>query len=196
MSKILAISDTHLTPLPTGNYYPGQLIRLIHSADLVLHAGDFTCQGAYDNLANLCAGCELWAIQGNKPNPNQPSAIIKDNGGNNLPMEKIGEKFGIRLLLMHDANNGSFFSEAIAAAKAADRGVDVLVFGHIHEPIIVWNKNTNGKRRLLVCPGPGSTLAISPDPSNDFHKCPPYPSVALLDIVNGDVSSAQIIPII
>lgn len=191
MSTILALSDTHLTgPLTDGYYYPGPLRRLIEKADLMLHAGDFGCQGDYDDLVRLCedSNCELWAIS--------PATTIYNKQGDPLPEEKADERFGIKIGLMHNANGGYDFSESSAADEAAQmilpsgaRGVDVLVFGHIHEPIIVWNKITQGKRRLLVCPGPGSKSGMR-------HKCSPSPTVALLDINGGDISRAEIIRIV
>jgi predicted phosphodiesterase len=199
MSIILALSDTHLTgPLTDGNYYPEPLSGLIEKSDLVLHAGDFECQGAYNDLVRLCnaSKCELWAIQGN-----HPTTILdysKNKDGDPLPGEKADEKFGIKIGLKHNANDSYDFSESVAAANAATmvlpsgtKGVDVLVFGHIHEPIIVWNKNTQGKRRLLVCPGPGSRSAI-----DQFHKCSPSPTVAQLNVEAGDISRAEIIRIV
>lgn len=207
MSTILALSDTHLTgPLSDGNYYPVQLIDLIEKADLVLHAGDFVAQKAYENLAELCRQfeCELWAIQGNNllqkgTNSMEKAPAIRDKAGVLLPLNMAKEWNGIKIGLRHeDANDGSYnFSETYAANIAASMvsddtkfvGVDVLVFGHLHEPIIVWSKDSEDKRRLLVCPGPGSNNALS-------HKCSPDPTVALLDIIGGNISGAEIIRII
>jgi putative phosphoesterase len=193
MSTILALSDTHLNGhLPDGTYYPEQLIDLIEKADLVLHAGDFVSQDAYNNLVGLC-GDKLWAIQGNS-NP-----IIRDSNYQPLKKQTADMVLGIKIGLMHeDANIGYDFSETYAADRAASMvsddtkfvGVDVLVFGHLHEPIIVWNKNPEGKRRLLICPGPGSNNVFAL-----CHKCSPAPTVALLDIIAGNISGAEIIRI-
>lgn len=212
MAKILALSDTHLNyPLSDGNYYPEQLIKLIKQSDLVLHAGDFVAQKAYDNLAEICGryGRELWAIQGNNPlqkanNTMEKAPEIRDKAGVPLPLKTAKIWNGIKIGLMHEqANNYSYdFSEINVAKNAAEMqsddqsddkkftGVDVLVFGHLHEPIVVWNKNFEGKRRLLVCPGPGSNDAL-------YHKCSPAPTVALLDfdVSNISIASAEIIRI-
>lgn len=200
MSIILALSDTHLTgPLPTDNtnYYPDRLKELISEADLVLHAGDFESQEAYDALVKLCdkSECELWAIQGNPVI--SPAKPIYIKPGVKLPEKKADERFGIKIGLMHDANGSYDFSESIAAENAAEmilpsgaKGVDVLVFGHLHESIVVWNKNTGRKRRLLVCPGPGSSNAIDRN-----HKCPSSPTAAQLNIDREDISCAKIVSI-
>jgi len=200
MSMILALSDTHLTgPLEDNtnmNYYPKQLRSLVKKADLVLHAGDFQCQGAYDDLVYLCAvsKCELWAIQGN-----HPTIIYKD--GVELSAQEAENWFGINIGLIHYAVNSHDLSsllpktakkaQEIIMGNTGDVGADVLVFGHIHEPIIKWYKES-GKMRLLVCPGPGSNKDNVID---DGHNCSPYPTVALLECHNGSISSAEIITI-
>jgi len=185
MSIILALSDTHLNghlPGSNANYYPIQLRNLIKKANLVLHAGNLAnsdYSGAYNNLLNLCndSGCELRVADSDE----QKITIVN--------------KFEVKIGLVHNAFGGYVFSESLGSETAADKDLDVLVFGHLHEPIIVWNRNTNGKRRLLVCPGPGSNNAINAVPANDTHKCPPFPTVVLLEIDNGDISSAEIVPV-
>jgi putative phosphoesterase len=197
MSIILALSDTHLTgPLADGNYYPLQLRNLVKKANLVLHAGDFGCQEAYDDLVRLCnaSKCELWAIQGN-----QNTIIYRD--GVLLPLQKAEDWFGIKIGLIHyeDASHDlscvlpktAKEAQEIIMENTGDVGADVLVFGHIHEPIIKWYKDENGKEQLLVCPGPGSNGAI-----DLTHKCPPYPTVALLEWRKGNITSAEIITIV
>jgi putative phosphoesterase len=197
MSIILALSDTHLTgPLTDGEYYPLQLRNLVKKANLVLHAGDFGCQDAYDDLVRLCnaSKCELWAIQGN----NLP--IIKKDGVP-LPGEKAEDWFGIKIGLIHcevDSHDLSYVlpetakkAQEIIMENTGDVGADILVFGHIHEPIIKWYKGENGKEQLLVCPGTGSNKAI-----DLYHKSPPYPTVALLECRKGNITSAEIITIV
>ncbi|MCU0637635.1 MAG: metallophosphoesterase family protein [Methanothrix sp.] len=192
---IIALSDTHLEgPLPNASYLPDKTIDLIKKAQLVLHAGDFTCQTAYDFLVDLCVDCqcELWAIQGNPPDPPRVPAIKNYSTGKNLPMEMIDERFGLKIGLKHDANGSYDFSESYALDVAAKmqsvdgevKGADLMVFGHIHEPIISWTKG----KHLLICPGPGTSIAR-------YHKCPPYPSVAQINVENGRISSVQIISI-
>lgn len=196
-SKLKAISNGNLINIYDMNYYPKQLRSLVKTADLVLHAGDFGCQGAYDDLVRLCndSQCELWAIQGN-----QATIIYKDGAG--LSAQKAENWFGINIGLIHYAVNSHDLSYVLreTAKKAkdiementGDVGADVLVFGHIHEPIIKWHKDGSDKMRLLVCPGPGSNKDTVID---DSHDCSPYPTVALLECHNGSISSAEIIAI-
>lgn len=183
MNIIVAISDTHLdSQRPT---LPEETINLIKEAQLVLHAGDIG-PGYEMYLLQICEGFhregfhrELWAIQ-------------------DLSSTIIDERFGIKIGLIHDYNgdNPSYdFSESDALEVAAGMqdeqkkitGVDLMVFGHIHEPIISWNKDKNGKRRLLVCPGYGA--------KGNYHKCPPTPTVAQINVENGKIHSVKIISI-
>ena len=202
-SKLKAISNGNVINIYDMNYYPLQLRSLVKTADLVLHAGDFDCQGAYGDLLRLCkdAKCELWALKGN----HYPEII--DENGDPLPHGTEDETgcraenwFGINIGLIHyavDSHDLSFLlsqtakkAQDIIMGNMGDMGADVLVFGHIHEPIIKWYKEESVKMRLLVCPGPGSRNAI-----DDGHDCSPYPTVALLECHNGSISSAEIITI-
>lgn len=178
MNTIVAISDTHLdSQRPT---LPEDTINLIKKAQLVLHAGDIG-PGYEIYLLRKCEefGCVLWAIQ-------------------DLSSTIIDERFGIKIGLIHDYNGEApsyDFSESDALEVAAGMqdeqkkitGVDLMVFGHIHEPIISWNKDKNGKRRLLVCPGYGA--------KGNYHKCPPTPTAAQINVENGKIHSVKIISI-
>jgi predicted phosphodiesterase len=195
-----------------NHYYPTQLRSLIKKADLVLHAGDFVCQDAYTDLVRLCdySKCELWAIQGNNPFTKAPQIqnipqirdYSRNKKGDLLPDQKAENWFGINIALMHivfyeDPTSDKLSDVLPAAANKAqvikmtntgEVGADVLVFGHIHEPVIKWIKDESGKRRLLVCPGPGSRDGL-------YHNCSPDPTVALMECHNGSISSAEIIAI-
>jgi uncharacterized protein len=193
MNTIIAISDTHLDLEPDSSrkHLPQDILDLIKNAQLVLHAGDLGDQTAYDLLLSDCSEyfedpvhpCELWAIWGSY------SPIIY-------------ERFGIKIGLIHDyngeANTSYDFSESEAYDIADSMqetnkkfiGVDLMVFGHIHEPIVSWKKEENKPRRLLVCPGYGTTYGGGPG-----HKCPPTPTAAKIIVDNGKISSVQIISI-
>ncbi|MGV8175269.1 MAG: metallophosphoesterase family protein [Methanothrix sp.] len=199
MTTILALSDTHLgDPLSGGMYLPQDTIDLVQKAQLVLHAGDFDLQAAYDFLFDLCVDCqcELWAIQGNPPDPPRVPAIKNYSTDEYLDMDMSGKRFGLKIGLMHSANPSYDFVEDYALEIAAnmsirgtnDTGADLMVFGHIHEPIVSWKKDENEVRRLLVCPGPGTRNGL-------YHKCPPTPTVAQIIVDNGRISSVKFISI-
>jgi len=152
MTKILVLSDTHLVD---GNL-PSVIVNQAGKADMILHAGDFYSQKAYDSLYNL--GKELHAVNGNGNNPNSPNETIKSKPDSKpLPLEKVIQKDGVRIGLVHGHNiSGSSengFQNAFVNLKEKannvnnEGGVNVLVFGHIHHPLIALGE------RMLICPG-------------------------------------------
>ena len=187
VTTILALSDTHLND---GNL-PPKIVELAKTADLVLHAGNFTSQAAYNALKNACKG-ELWAVYGDL-DPKNPdgSSILKDSSGKPLGKE-VFKKWNnvISIYLANDPCKSEVFSESELMEKAEEKGADLLVFGHINQPIIVWGKKgvyssypqvldeaklAKMTSRLLVCPGSSSVTSI--------HNSS-FPSVALLELGN------------
>ena len=179
MTTILALSDTHLND---GNL-PPKILELAKTADLVLHAGNFTSQAAYDALKNACQG-ELWAVYGDL------DKNLKDSTGN--PLDKVVFKKwnNIWIYLANAPCKSEVFSESELMKKAEKKDADLLVFGNINQPIIVWGKKgvylsnsqdldegklVNMKSRLLVCPGSSSVTSI--------HNSS-FPSIALLELGN------------
>jgi hypothetical protein len=91
-----------------------------------------------------------------------------------LPERKVIEVDGIRVGLVHMASHGADLVGADMMAR--EMGVQVLVFGHIHRPLIEKGE------RLLICPGSTTLPRMS------------APSVAELEIVDGNVRG-NIIPV-
>ncbi len=132
--KIIAISDTHIRSGSIYDHLPGELIELLRNADLIIHAGDFVTRRAYDEFSSIG---RLGAVSGNMDEPG-----LK----NLLPEKKILEIEGLRIGLIHQAAL-SFQDTTGARYMAKEMGVDVLIFGHIHRPLI------DKSDVLLVCPG-------------------------------------------
>jgi putative phosphoesterase len=158
MTRIIALSDTHLE----GEMLPDAVIELAGNADIILHAGDFVSSRAYADLAKLG---KLEAVHGNSD-----SAELKRL----LPERKVVTVDGIRIGLVHMASHGSDLVGARMMAREME--VEVLVFGHIHRPIVEKGE------RLLICPGSTTLPRMS------------APSVAEIEIINGRVFG-NIIPI-
>ncbi|HUI39812.1 MAG TPA: metallophosphoesterase [Methanothrix sp.] len=152
MTRIIAISDTHLEneELPRG------LVDLAKSADLLLHAGDFVSPEAYSALKDLG---KLKAVRGNAD-----SAELKRL----LPERQIVVVEGVRIGMVHMASHAAGLLGAGLMAREMD--VQVLVFGHIHWPLVEQGA------RLLICPGSPTFPRMSD------------PSVAELDIEDGGIS--------
>ena len=151
MKKIVALSDTHLE----DEEPPRELIELAKDADIILHAGDFVSKKFYAALEELG---RLEAVWGNADHPELRRL---------LPQRKTIKVEGICIGLVHMASHISSLIGAEMMAK--EMGVDVLVFGHLHRPLV----ETEGK--LLICPGSPTVPRMS------------APSVAILEIEDGSV---------
>ena len=152
MTRIIAMSDTHLK----NEEPPRPLVDLAKCADLLLHAGDFVSFWTYSALKDLG---KLEAVRGNAD-----SAELKRL----LPERQIVEVDGVRIGLVHMASHAAGLLGAGLMAREMD--VQVLVFGHIHRPLV------DRGERLLICPGSPTFPRMS------------APSVAELDIEDGDIS--------
>ncbi|HOU71010.1 MAG TPA: metallophosphoesterase [Methanothrix sp.] len=149
--RIIALSDTHLE----GGTIPLPLAGLLKEADMILHAGDFVSASAYSALCDLGS---LEAVHGN-------SDCIELK--RLLPERAVLEVGGIRIGLVHMASHGSDLVGAEMMAREME--VQVLVFGHIHRPLIERG------RSLLICPGSTTLPRMS------------APSLAILEIEAGEV---------
>ena len=132
--KIIAISDTHIKFGSINDQLPGELLELLKNADLILHAGDFVRKRAFDELSLLN---RVEAVHGNMDDPE-----LK----NLLPERKVIETEGIKIGIIHQA--ALSLQDTIGARyMAKEMGADVLVFGHIHRPLIEKSDV------LIACPG-------------------------------------------
>lgn len=140
--KIIALADTHIKSGSLIECLPPDLIGLIKDADMVIHAGDFVTKAAYDELSGIC---RLLAVHGN-----MDETALKAL----LPERKVIEIEGIRLGIVHEAAL-SLQDTTGAWYMAKEMGVGVLIFGHIHKPVI------ESSDVLLVCPGSPTVPRLS-----------------------------------
>ena len=138
--KIIALSDTHLAgPMPAA------LLSIVKEADVVVHAGDFNTLTAYESLKGACK--TLIAVHGNCDVPG-----LKDE----LPEKRTFDIEGVRFGLVHSGKHMTDVTNM--RYLALEMGVGVLIFGHLHRPII------DRGDVLLVCPGSPTQPRMS-DPS-------------------------------
>jgi putative phosphoesterase len=128
--KLIILSDTHLK---TGEI-PGQLQTLLEDCDLIVHAGDFSTVEAYRAFN---ASGKLKAVSGNDDSPELRKL---------LPERLKFEVEGVRIGVVHEAGL-SVMDTTAQGYLAKEMEVDVLIFGHLHRPII------ERKDIMLVCPG-------------------------------------------
>jgi len=128
MTRIIVISDTHDQKLPDA------LIPLLESADLIVHAGDFTSVACYEYLEGIN---EIVAVHGNSD-----CAELRKR----LPERTVFDVEGVRIGVVHEgqlATNGSCGLWYLAKELYCD----VLIVGHIHTPFI------EQADVLIMCPG-------------------------------------------
>jgi putative phosphoesterase len=128
--KLIAISDTHLK---TGEITP-QLQNVLEDCDMIVHAGDFSTVEAYQAFN---ASGKLRAVYGN-----DDTFELRQL----LPEKLKFEIEGIKIGVVHEGGL-SVMDTTAQGYLAKEMGVDVLIFGHLHRPLI------EKKDVMLVCPG-------------------------------------------
>jgi hypothetical protein len=119
--KIGVVSDTHLPRF--GDRLPPELLTGLQRArvELILHLGDFT---GPEVPGLLEAVAPLEAVAGN----NDPPALVRRFG-----RRKILSVAGVRIGMVHgDGTSGTTIGRSVDAF--ADEPVDVICFGHSHQP--------------------------------------------------------------
>jgi len=140
--KVIALSDTHIKSGPITGALPAGLVKLIRQADMVIHAGDFVTHQVYDELSDIC---RLEAVHGN-----MDATSLKKL----LPERKIIKARGVKIGIIHEAAL-SIHDTTGAGYMAREMDVDILVFGHIHKPLI------DRSDVLLLCPGSPTAPRLS-----------------------------------
>lgn len=128
MTRIIVISDTHDHKLPDA------LIPLLGSADMIVHAGDFTTVACYEYLLGIN---KLVAVHGNSD-----CAELRKR----LPERTVFGVEEVRIGVVHEGQLSTNGSCGIwYLAKELD--CDILIVGHIHTPFI------EQADVLIMCPG-------------------------------------------
>lgn len=127
--RMAVLSDTHLRAK-----MPQELLDLIKDADLVVHAGDFITKDIYDVV--LASSKKLIAVQGNSDSPE-----LKEVLPESVTFDVEGVKFGV----IHKGREGTDVTNM--RYRALEMGVKVLIYGHVHNPVI------DRTDVLLLCPG-------------------------------------------
>jgi putative phosphoesterase len=117
---IAVISDTHL---PRGaRRLPDGCVERIASADLLLHAGDFSTLRVLRELEAI--GPPVLGVHGNVD-----SADLRRL----LPEERVADAEGARIAMLHDAGPGTGRLERMR--RRFGERADLVVFGHSHLPL-------------------------------------------------------------
>lgn len=111
---IVVVSDTHRTDRPGLR---GSLRDAVRSADLVIHAGDFTTGSVVDGFQTVSR--EFLAVHGNAD-----TAAVKAR----LPEARSLEVAGVRIAVTHTQRGG----ETGLSYFGAERGAALVISGHTH----------------------------------------------------------------
>jgi len=131
--KLTLISDTHLTY--SGNL-PLNLIPILKESDLIVHAGDFVSIECYEELKKLN---NLIGVHGNL-DCKELKKLLPERIVFNVEDICIGVIHRGQLNMLDTIGLGYL---------AREMEVDVLIFGHLHTPIL----ESIYDNILLVCPG-------------------------------------------
>jgi putative phosphoesterase len=116
---VAVIADTHL---PRGSRrLPDVCVERLRSADLIIHAGDFSSMQALEEIERL--GPPLAAVHGNVDEPEVRRR---------LPERLVVEAGGVRIGLIHGAGPARGRLERL---RAMFPHADAAVFGHSHVPL-------------------------------------------------------------
>jgi putative phosphoesterase len=145
-TRLLLLSDTHVPQ--RARALPPQVWDAVESADIVIHAGDWTGIPILDELTERAA--RLIGVRGNND---------VDPAFERLPEIARETIDGVRFAVVHETGSKEG-REARSAARFPD--VDVLVFGHSHIP---WDSTAASGLRLL---NPGSPTDKRRQPHGTF----------------------------
>lgn len=113
---IAVVADTH----GRGDHrLRGAVLEAVRSADLVVHAGDFTAPTVLDAFESEAAS--VAAVHGNNDD-----AVLRDR----LPAERVLEHGGVRIAVTH----GHEHTETTLPLFGRQAGADLVVVGHSHRP--------------------------------------------------------------
>ena len=114
--KVLIVSDTHRR---NENYI--KVLERVSPVDMVIHCGDI--EGS-EYLIAESAGCPVQMVVGNND-------FFSD-----LPREKEFHIGKYKVWLTHGHNYYVFMSNENLKHEARMRGVDVVMYGHTHRPVV------------------------------------------------------------
>ncbi|UGV41211.1 YfcE family phosphodiesterase [Methanococcoides orientis] len=160
--KLIILSDTHIkSGQSLLELLPGDLVTIIKNSDILIHAGDFETLECYNELSGLG---DLVAVHGDTDVPELMEL---------LPERQVIEVEGVRVGVIHKGQLTSDNPDGLRYL-AKEMGVDVLIFGHFHHPII------EDYEVLLLSPGSAIVPGIA------------EPSAIELEIFEGKVKGRVI----
>lgn len=163
--KVAVLSDTHAPR--RWKECPPAVAAYLRSVDLILHAGDVCTAGVLDEIAQYAP---VTAVLGNNDGPD-----VADWGA---PETASLEIEGLRVAMIHDSGPSA---GRLNRMRRRFAGADLVVFGHSHIP-------------LDSSAPDGSFRVFNPGSPTDRRR-QPRGTIGLLDIADGALKSAEIVPV-
>ena len=136
--RIAILGDTHIRLFKD---LPREILKEIEESDWVIHVGDYVSLDILNSLIKL-KGKHFRGVFGNA-DPQKVRNVIQSKE----VLEILGKKIGIT----HPSSGGpSGMTEAKVLSEFKNDTVDVLIYGHTHEPKIQYKDGI-----LLINPGKG-----------------------------------------
>lgn len=126
--KILIISDSHGITSNLKKFF-----EKAGKADMLIHLGDVERDVEY---IRECAGCETHIIAGN------------NDFNSDIPKEEILQIGKYKVWITHGHKYHVNWNTDIIGEEAVSYGVDIVMFGHTHVPIVEYQEKV-----ILVNPG-------------------------------------------
>jgi len=136
--RVLVVSDTHVPVL--ARKLPDQLLEEAQACSAILHAGDLVSSGVLDQLTRLVP---TYAVHGNQDSPTVRAR---------LPSQSTVTLGSWTIGVVHGHEGTGIYTEDRAFNAFASQRVDIIVFGHSHQPL-------NMKREGILMFNPGSAVA-------------------------------------
>lgn len=116
MMRIMIVSDTH-----KKCYGLDAALLQEGNIDMLIHCGDV--EGDEDYIENI-VDCPVYMVSGNN---DYFSALDRE-----VELEIAGRK----ILVTHGHNYYVSLGNEVLKSEAAARGIDIVMFGHIHRPVL------------------------------------------------------------
>jgi uncharacterized protein len=167
--KVIVLSDTHAPR--RWRSCPPAVAEHLRGADLILHAGDVCTGGVLDELA---AYVPVRAVRGNNDGPDVAAWGAPDTLELDLD--------GLRVAMIHDSGPAA---GRPARMRRRFPGAELVVFGHSHIPL------DSGSGPHWAGNGP---RIFNPGSPTDRRR-QPQGTIGVLDIADGRLVSARIVPV-
>ena len=157
--RILIISDTHRYHEPLEG-----ILKNDGPFDLMIHCGDL--EGEEDQIERLTG----------------PTCACVMVPGNNdffctLPRERVLKIAGLNIWITHGHNYYVSMDPSILKSEAYDRGMDIVMFGHTHKPLIDLS---------------GPVIAVNPGSLTYPRQNGRRPSYIVMEVEEGSAPSFEI----